>query len=131
MKSWATVRRKPGSVLRYTEAMLSTVKLVLFAYAAFLTVGGFLGYQEKGSVMSLVGGLVCAIIAVAAGIMLPGKVKLGLGLGIAAAIIAAGRPLMTMSKGLKLWPGGALLGASVVVLILCVAAFATAGKEAG
>lgn len=109
--------------------MLSTVKLVLFAYAAFLTVGGFLGYQEKGSVMSLVGGLICAIIAVAAGMMLPEKVKLGLGLGIAAAVIAAGRPLMTMSKGLKLWPGGALLGASVVILILCIAAFATMGKE--
>ncbi|MGC4047015.1 MAG: TMEM14 family protein [Armatimonas sp.] len=111
--------------------MLSTVKLVLFAYAAFLAVGGFLGFQEKGSVMSLIGGLVCAIIAVVGATMLPGKVKLGLGLGIAAAIIAAGRPLSTMSKGLKLWPGGALLGASALVFVLCIAAFVTAGKEAG
>jgi uncharacterized membrane protein (UPF0136 family) len=111
--------------------MLSTVKLILFAYTAFLVVGGYLGFQEKGSVMSLVGGLVCAALAVVAGTMLPGKVKLGLGLGIAAAVVAAGRPLMTLSKGLKLWPGGALLGASALVLVLCIAAFATSGKDAG
>jgi uncharacterized membrane protein (UPF0136 family) len=108
--------------------MLPIVKLALFAYAAFLLVGGYLGYQEKGSVMSLVGGLVCAALAVAGGAMLPGKEKSGLILGVVAALVAAARPLMTLSKGLKLWPGGALLGVSGLVLLLCVAALAGAGK---
>jgi uncharacterized membrane protein (UPF0136 family) len=111
--------------------MLSTVKLVLFVYAAFMAVGGFLGFQEKGSVMSLVGGLICAVLAAIAAVMLPGKAKIGLSLGILATLLAVGRPLSTLSKGLKIWPGGAILGSSILVLVLCIAAFATASKESG
>ena len=102
--------------------MISIVRYALFAFAVFLVVGGILGFAEKHSVMSLLGGGVCAILAVAGGMQLPAKPKIGLILGIVAALVAEMRPLMTLSKGLALWPGGALLGASVVVELLCVAA---------
>ncbi len=103
--------------------MISTVRLTLFVFAAFLIVGGVLGFLEKHSVMSLLGGGVCAALAIYGGLSLAKQPKLGLGLGIASAIVAAGRPLSTMAKSpLALWPGGALLGFSAVVLALCVLA---------
>jgi uncharacterized membrane protein (UPF0136 family) len=103
--------------------MISLVKPTLLAFAAFLVVGGILGFMEKHSAMSLIGGVGCAALAVFGALSLPTKTKLGLGLGVASAIVAAGRPLSTLSKApLKLWPGGALLGFSAVVLVLCIAA---------
>ena len=109
--------------------MISIVRYALFAFAVFLVVGGILGFAEKHSVMSLLGGGFCAALAVVGGVQLTRKPKIGLILGIVSAVVAAGRPLSTMSKGLTLWPGGALLGASVVVLALCAFALATTKKE--
>jgi uncharacterized membrane protein (UPF0136 family) len=106
--------------------MLTPARYALFAYALFVAVGGVMGFVEKKSAASLAGGLVCGIIAAAGALQIPARPAIGLGLGIAAAAIGASRPAMTLSKGtLSLWPGGALLGTSALVLLLCLAALLT------
>ena len=109
--------------------MISIVRYALFAFAAFLIVGGILGFAEKHSVMSLIGGGVCALVAVVGALQLAKNPRFGLMLGFVSALIASGRPLSKLSDGVKLWPGGALLAASAVVAALCLYAYLTSPKK--
>ena len=90
--------------------MLNVARIVFFAFAALLIVGGIMGYVEKKSVMSLGAGIVCGGMSVAAGVLIMTNPKLALGLGIAAAVVR------------KIFPGITVVVASVIALGVGVAA---------
>jgi len=110
--------------------MINVARLVFFAFSALLVVGGVLGYVEAKSVISLVAGLVCGALSLAAALLLPGKPVLGLALGIAAALLAGGGMAPRFFQSPKLWPGGVTLAFSVVTLIVAVVAL-TQARGAG
>ena len=110
--------------------MLTTLRFVLFAYAALLLIGGFLGFTEKGSVISLAAGVVCGLLAGAGAALLPTNPKLALGLAAAGAVLVLGGQLPRFLKAeqKKIWPGGVTIAASVLALALTAAAWTQAGK---
>jgi uncharacterized membrane protein (UPF0136 family) len=111
--------------------MLNIVRLVLVAYAVLLIVGGILGYTEKGSIISIVAGVVCGILAGIGAAVLLGNPKLGLGLAIGATILVLGgqTPRFLKAEQKKLWPGGVTIATSALVLVLSTAALATLAKK--
>ncbi|MBC8101406.1 MAG: TMEM14 family protein [Cytophagales bacterium] len=103
--------------------MLNVARVVFFAYAVLLIAGGIAGYVEKTSVISLVAGVVTGLIALAAGIYLTINPTVGLVLGILAAVLAGGGMAPRYAKSKSVWPAGTVLAASVVALVVGVAAF--------
>lgn len=110
--------------------MLQTARTILFAYAALLVVGGVAGYANKGSVISLVAGGVCGVLSLAAAILLTNNPTLGLTLGGVATLLVGGNMARSFVKTGHLWPAGITLAASLLTLIVIVAAF-FAARTAG
>jgi uncharacterized membrane protein (UPF0136 family) len=106
--------------------VLNVARIVFFAYAVLMIVGGIAGYVEAKSVISLIAGVVCGLIALAGGIYLTSNPTVGLVLGIVAALLAGGGmgPRYMKSQEKKLWPGGIVLVASALTLVVGLAAFA-------
>jgi uncharacterized membrane protein (UPF0136 family) len=106
--------------------VLNIARIVLFVFAAVLIVGGIAGYVKTQSVPSLAAGIVCGGLGLAAGILLPTKPQLALILGIVGAVLAAGGMIPRLKKAEnKLWPSGTVVAASVVTLVVSIAALAT------
>ncbi len=105
--------------------MISTTRWVYFAYAALLIVGGIAGYVEKKSVISLVAGVVCGGLTLAAAGLLATRPRPALVMGIVAALLVGGSMGARFAKNPKLFPGGVTLAASVVSLLVSVAALVT------
>ena len=103
--------------------MLNFARIVFFAYSALLIVGGIAGFVEAKSVISLIAGVVCGLLALAGGIYLGTNPTVGLVLGILAAFLSAGGMAPRYAKSKKLWPAGIVVGASVLTLIVGVAGF--------
>ena len=107
--------------------MLLVAKIVFFAFAALLIIGGIAGYSEKGSVMSIIAGTVCGLLSLAAGILLmPGRVPLACGLAIGAAVLVFGSQAPRVMKAPKLFPGITLIVTSVLTAGIAIATIATA-----
>lgn len=106
--------------------MLNVVRIVFFAYAVLMIIGGIAGYVEAKSVISLIAGVVCGAIALVGGIYITKNPTVGLVLGIFAAVLAAGGmgPRYMKSETKKLWPGGIVLIASALTLVVGAAGFA-------
>lgn len=106
--------------------MLNFARIVFFAYSILMIVGGIAGYIEAKSVISLIAGVVCGLIALAGGILITTNPTLGLVLGIVASVLAGGGmgPRYMKAEQKKLWPGGIVLIASALTLVVGVAAFA-------
>lgn len=105
----------------------STLRLILFAYAALMVVGGAMGASK--SPMSLIAGLVCGLLAAAGAFLLPSNAKLGLGLALAGSLLAVGGMLPRFLKSYAVWPAGTVTVASALVLVLTAIALATQGKS--
>jgi uncharacterized membrane protein (UPF0136 family) len=104
--------------------VLNVARIVFFAYSVLLIVGGIAGFVEAKSVISLVAGVVCGVLALTGGIYLTTNPTVGLVLGIVAAILSAGGMAPRYAKSKKVWPAGIVLAASVLTLVVGVAAFA-------
>jgi uncharacterized membrane protein (UPF0136 family) len=102
--------------------VLNVARIVLFAFALLLIVGGIMGYVEKRSVISLVAGLVCGAMSLAGAVLIANKPSLALGLGIAAALLVGGSMAPRVAKNPKIFPGIVTVGASVLTLVVSVAA---------
>jgi len=105
--------------------VISATRWVYFAYAALLIVGGIAGYVEKKSVISLVAGVACGGLTLAAALLLASRPRPALVMGIVAALLVGGSMGARFAKNPKLFPGGVTLAASVVSLLVSVAAFVT------
>ena len=109
--------------------MLNIARIVFFAFAALLIIGGIMGYVEKKSVISLVAGIACGGMSLAAGYLALTKPTLALGLGIAASLLVGGSMLPRVLKSPKIFPGIVTVAASVLTLGISIAAL-TAGRTA-
>lgn len=112
--------------------MLNVARIVFFAYSVLLIAGGVAGFIEAKSVISLVAGVVCGLLALAGGIYLSTNPTVGLVLGIFASLLSAGgmAPRYMKAPVKKLWPAGIVLIASALTFVVGAAAFA-APKGAG
>ena len=113
--------------------MLQVAKIVLFAFAVLMIAGGIAGYAEKGSVISLLAGVVCGALAATGGVLMAGNPKLGLALGLAGAILGLGGMLPRVMKSEKpisdrLWPGITVVVASALTALVSAAAFTAIKK---
>jgi uncharacterized membrane protein (UPF0136 family) len=106
--------------------VLNVARLVFFAYSVLMIVGGIAGYVEAKSIISLIAGVVCGLLALAGGIYITSNPTVGLVLGIVAAVLAGGGmgPRYMKAEQKKVWPGGIVLIASALTLVVGVAAFA-------
>lgn len=112
--------------------MLQVARIVLFSFAVLMIAGGYAGYEEKKSLISLIAGVVCGGLALAGGIMIGTNPKVGLILGLAGAILGLGGMLPRVLKSEKpmserLWPGITIVVASAVTAV--VAGVALAAKK--
>jgi uncharacterized membrane protein (UPF0136 family) len=89
-------------------------------FAALLIVGGVLGYAQKNSLPSLLGGGVGGILALAAALLVGSRPTVGAILGLATALLIGVRFAVTFAKEPKVWPAGATLAASLVALVVAV-----------
>ena len=103
--------------------MLNAARIVFFAYSVLLIVGGIAGFVEAKSVISLVAGVVCGLLALAGGIYITTNPTVGLVLGIVAALLSTGGMAPRYAKSKKLWPAGIVLAASVLTLVVGAAGF--------
>lgn len=111
--------------------MLLTARIVFFAFAALLIVGGYVGYAEKGSIISLIAGLVCGLLSLGAGLAAPARLPLACALAIASAVLVLGSQAPRVLKNPKIFPGITLVAASLVTLGVAVATLATRAPGAG
>lgn len=111
--------------------MLIVARIVCFVFAALLIVGGILGYVEKRSVISLVAGLVCGALSLAAGVQMLAQPRLALVLAIAAAVLTGGGMAPRYAKSRALFPAGITLAASLLTLGVSVAALLGLAKSGG
>jgi uncharacterized membrane protein (UPF0136 family) len=105
--------------------VLNVARLVFFAFSVLLIIGGIAGFiGEARSVISLIAGVVCGLLALAGGIYITRNPTVGLVLGILAAVLAGGGMGPRFAKSRSVWPAGVVLAASVVTLVVGVVAFA-------
>lgn len=110
--------------------MLNIARLVFFAFAALLIVGGIMGYAEKKSVISLVAGVVCGGLSLAAGFLILTKPTTALALGIVSALLVGGSMAPRVMKNPKIFPGIVTVAASALTLLVSIAALATSRSGA-
>lgn len=90
-------------------------------FALLNIVGGFVGYQEKHSIMSLIGGGVIGVVLIASVFMTKSNPKGGYLLAGAMTLLTLGFFMMRYMTGHKIWPAGVMVLASVAVLACLVA----------
>jgi uncharacterized membrane protein (UPF0136 family) len=107
--------------------VLNVARIVFFVYAVLMITGGIAGYIEAKSVISLIAGVVCGLLALAGGIYITKNPTVGLVLGIVAAVLAGGGmgPRYMKSETKKLWPGGIVLIASALTFVVGAVAIAS------
>jgi uncharacterized membrane protein (UPF0136 family) len=110
--------------------VLQVARIILFLFAVLMIAGGFAGYEEKKSIISLIAGVVCGGLALAGGILLTTNPKIALALGLAGAILGLGGMLPRVLKSEKpieqrIWPGITVVVASALTAIVSGATLAT------
>lgn len=94
---------------------------VIGLFALLNIVGGFVGYHEKHSVMSLVGGGVIGVMLIASVFMAKSNPKSGYILAAAMTVLTLAFFSMRYATGHKIWPAGVMVVSSVIVLACLIA----------
>ncbi|MEN9578160.1 MAG: hypothetical protein RJA70_1169 [Pseudomonadota bacterium] len=106
--------------------MILVASAVFGFFGAFSIVGGVIGFKKAGSTASLVaGGLSGVVLLAAAGIAASGSAVLGLGIGVGASLLLAGRFVPAYLKTKKVMPQGIMAALSVLALIIGALALMT------
>ncbi|XP_015218693.1 transmembrane protein 14A [Lepisosteus oculatus] len=90
-----------------------------FGYAAAVALGGFMGYKRKGSVMSLIAGLLFGSLSAFGAYRLsidPRDVKVSLVASLVLSVVMG----MRYKKSGKLMPAGIMTGLSVLMVLRVV-----------
>lgn len=107
--------------------MQDMTRFYLFAYAALLIVGGIMG--AKSSVISLIAGIVCGLLAGVGAFMMASNAKTGLIIALVGAVMALGGMLPRFLKSQVIWPAGVVAIASGIALILTIIALLSKGGK--
>ena len=110
--------------------MLNLLPFVYFFYAVALFGGGYMGYKTAGSVPSLVGSSVFAVLAMVAGIVTRQNAHNGLLIGLETAMLVIGLFLFRYIQTGKPMPAFGAIFLSVVVAVLTVITIAQLPKAA-
>lgn len=109
--------------------MLNAIPFVYFFYAIALFGGGYMGYKTAGSVPSLVGSSIFAVLAIAAGIISFQSKHNGLLLGLETAMLVIGLFVFRYIQTGKPMPAFGAIGMSVIVAVLTIVAVSQLPKE--
>jgi uncharacterized membrane protein (UPF0136 family) len=104
---------------RYNPLM-SPISIVLYVYAAILLLGGIMGYAKAKSTMSLVSGIVSAVIAAGAAALEPSNQVAALWIGTILALVLAFIFAMRFTKTKKPVPALPMMLISDIVVLICV-----------
>lgn len=111
--------------------MLASARIVYFVWAAWLIVGGILGYTQSQSRPSLIGGMVTGALAITAAVLLGRSPTTGLWIGLATAVLLLGRFVPAFLKSPNFYPTGLTTLLSVIALAVTIAALVAARPAAG
>jgi uncharacterized membrane protein (UPF0136 family) len=98
--------------------MQPITRLYLFAYALLLIIGGLLG-GGSGSMVSVIAGVGCGLIAGVGAFLMGTNPKVGLFVADFGAFLALGGMLPRFLKSHAIWPAGTIAIASGIALLLC------------
>ena len=98
-----------------------TGQIILGVYAVLLAAGGVMGFVTKGSKPSLIAGLVSAVLAAAAAVLVGTSPTAGLLGGATLAALLLGFFGPRFAKSRKFMPAGLMTLVSVIVVASCLA----------
>lgn len=102
--------------------MVLAAQAILLVYAVLLAAGGYGGYKAAGSSISLVTGIISALLALAAFFVSLSAPTQGFWMGIFISVLVGLFFIYRFVKTGAVMPAGAIILISVVVLSLCFAA---------
>jgi len=112
----------PGSIAPITLAL----------YALLLAVGGVMGFLKARSGHSLIAGLASATLALICLLIVElGRPVVGLGMGVALALILLGFFARRFTKNRRFMPGGLMSLVSLVVVVILAATLVRGNSEGG
>lgn len=98
--------------------MVAFTKLYYFIFGLLTIAGGIFGYVKKGSVISIISGVLCGAALVLAGALLPQRFQVGLVIGLLVSVLLAGKFIPDFVHRKALLPGGLMALLSVAGLII-------------
>jgi len=114
--------------------VLTLARIVFFAFAALLILGGIAGFVEKRSIPSLASGIVCGGLGLYAAFVLPTQPKLALILGLVASVLAGGGMMPRLKDketgAIKVWPAGTVVAVSALTAVVAAAGLLTGAAAA-
>ena len=122
-----------GIRLRRFIELAETARIVYLIYAAWLIVGGILGYTQsaKPSIVSLIAGTVTGALMLGAAALLGRTLTTGLTLGLVTTLLVLGSFVPRFLRSPSFYPGGLTILLSAVALAVTVAALLAARQAAG
>ena len=91
----------------------------LLIYGIFVAIGGVMGYLKAKSKVSLISGLVSSVVLLAAWYLTKTNLQLGLGMGLAAAVLLCAVFAKRSFETRKFMPAGMMLLLSLGALVTC------------
>jgi len=103
---------------------------IVLVYGILVAVGGVMGYAKASSTASLISGLGAGLILAGASVaMMKGSYSAGWWIALVVALLLLARfGSVAVSKGLKLMPGGLVIGLSLIVILTLIAQRSPAGR---
>jgi uncharacterized membrane protein (UPF0136 family) len=103
--------------------MLFIAKVYYIIFGLLTIVGGVIGYVRAHSLASLISGGLSGLILLVAGYLLPGRVQLGLVIGLVVSVLLAGRFLPAFIEKRSLFPAGVMAVLSLAGLVITLLAW--------
>lgn len=107
--------------------MLAFAKIFYLLFGLVTVASGISGYVKSNSVISAMAGGLFGVLLLAGALLLPGNIRLGLGLAGFASLALAGRFIPAVAKGI-LNPGAYLVPLAIVGLVVAIAGFVQATR---
>jgi uncharacterized membrane protein (UPF0136 family) len=103
--------------------MLGPAKYYFIIFGLLTIAGGIMGYVSKGSVPSIVAGVISGALLLVAAFLLPGNVVAGLAIAGVVSVLLAGRFVPAFIKTGSMMPAGMMSFLSVIGIVFAVAAW--------
>jgi uncharacterized membrane protein (UPF0136 family) len=103
--------------------MLGPAKIYFIIFALLTIAGGVMGYVSKGSVPSIVAGVISGAALLVAAFLLPGNAVAGLVIAALVSLLLAGRFVPAFAKTGQFMPAGLMSILSVIGLIVAIVAW--------
>jgi uncharacterized membrane protein (UPF0136 family) len=103
--------------------MIGPAKYYFVVFGLLTIAGGVMGYVSKGSVPSIVAGVISGLLLLLAAFLLPGNAAAGLGIALVVSLLLAGRFVPAFLKTGSAMPAGLMSFLSLVGVVFAIVAW--------